>query len=204
VSVEPGERQDVGERGPVTVALEMGGDGDAGAAHRVAALAADGDNGQLAGMLRDLLGREANRVRVERPGESAVAGHEHDQALAALAPGEQRMLLRAEDRGEVGEDLVDLFAVGPRVERRLLRAAELRGGNELHRPRDLANVPDRAYAAPDVSLTSQRLATSTLVQLLTHRGRRRSSATPSVRGLRGDALRAIGPRFMQETFPGRT
>ena len=57
VGDEAGERQHVGERRPVAEAREMGLDRDAGAAHRVAALAADGDDGQVARVLGDLAGR---------------------------------------------------------------------------------------------------------------------------------------------------
>ena len=102
--------------------------------------------------LGDLLGREPDRVRVERPGEAAVARHEDDEPLAALAPGEQRVLVAAEDDGEVGEDLVELLAVRPGMERRVLGALQLRRGDELHRPRDLLDVADRGYSPPDLAL----------------------------------------------------
>ena len=110
VGDEAGERQDVGERRPVAEALEVGLERDAGAAHRVAALAADGDDGQVALVLGDLLGGEPDRVRVERRrrGRGRVV-IEDDQALAALAPGQERVVLAAEDGREVGEDLVDLL-----------------------------------------------------------------------------------------------
>ena len=40
---------------------------DPGAAHRIAALAADRDDGEIATVVGDCLGRKADRVRVERP-----------------------------------------------------------------------------------------------------------------------------------------
>ena len=57
VGDQAGEREDVGERRPVAEALEVGVERDAGAAHRVAALAADGDDGEVAGVVGDLLRR---------------------------------------------------------------------------------------------------------------------------------------------------
>ena len=64
--------------------------------------------------------------------------------------GEERVVLAAEHGGEVGEDLVELLAVRPRRERRVLGALQLRRGHELHRPRDLLDVADGADAAPDI------------------------------------------------------
>ena len=53
---------------------------------------------------------------------------------------------------QVGEDLVELLAVRPRGERRVLGALELRRSHELHRPGDLLDVPDGTDAAPDLAL----------------------------------------------------
>ena len=79
---------------------------------------------------------------------------------------EERMLVAAEDRREVGQDLVDLLAVRPRGERRVLGALQLGRGHELHRPGDLLDVlgptsPDPRW--PDVALA--RHAGSPLVGL---------------------------------------
>ena len=138
--------------GPIAEAREVRLERHAGAAHRVAPLAADRDDREVARVLGDLAGREPDRVGVQRAGEAAVGRDQHDEPLAALALGEQRVILAAEDGGEVGEDLVDLLAVGPRRERRVLGALQLRRRNELHRPRDLLDVPDGADPAPDISL----------------------------------------------------
>ena len=48
---------------------------------------------------------------------AAVRRDEHDEPLATLAPGEERVVLTGQDRGEVREDLLELLAVGPRGER---------------------------------------------------------------------------------------
>ena len=154
VGDEAGQRQDVGEGRPVAEGREMGLDRDAGAAHGVAALAADGDQGEVAGLVDDVAGHEPHDVRVQRTGQRAVRRDEHDQALAALRGRQQRVVLAAEDRREVGQDLVELLAVRPRRERRVLGALELRRGDELHRPRDLLDVLHGADAAPDVTLAS--------------------------------------------------
>ena len=84
--------------GPVAEAREVGLDRHAGAAHRVAALAADGDDREVARVVGDLAGGEADRVRVERAGRAAIRGDEHDQALAALALGQERVVLAARGR----------------------------------------------------------------------------------------------------------
>ena len=111
------------------------------------ALAADGHDGQVARVLGDLAGGEPDRVRVEGPGEAAIGRDQHDQPLAAFALGEERVVVAAEDRGQVGEDLVDLLAVGPRREGRVLGALQLGRGHELHRPRDLLDVLRRRRCA---------------------------------------------------------
>jgi hypothetical protein len=112
----------------------------------------DRHNGQVALVVEDLLEREAGRVRVQRPGEAAIRRDDHEEPPAALAPGQERVGLRVEDGREVGEDLVDLLAVGAAGERGVLGALELRRGDELHRPRDLLDVLDGADAPPDVAL----------------------------------------------------
>ena len=160
VGDEACQRDHVGERRTIAEAGEMGLERDPRPAHGVAALAADRHDREIALVLRDLARGEADRVRVERAGQAAIRGDQDDQALAALALGEERMVLGAEDRGKIGEDLVELLGVRPRGERRLLGAAELRGGHELHRPRDLLDVADGADAAPDVALASHCLASS--------------------------------------------
>ena len=77
----------------------------------------------VAGVLGDLAGGEPDDVRVERPGQrprSVVIS-----TISRLPPsrlGEERVVLAAEHGREVGEDLVELLAVRPRGERRVLGA----------------------------------------------------------------------------------
>ena len=91
----------------------MGRHRDAGPAHRVAALAPDGDDGNVTRMVDDVAGDEPDDVRVERPGQRAVGGDQDDEALAAFTFGEQRMILATEDGSQIGEYLVQLLAVRP-------------------------------------------------------------------------------------------
>jgi hypothetical protein len=152
VGHETRERQHVGERGPVTVALERGGHGHTCASHRDVALAADRHDLELAGALGDGACRVAHGVGVERSREAPVGGEQDDEAGAGLLPREQRVLLGGEHGCDVREDLVQLLLVGPRLERRVLGALELGRGHELHRARDLLDVLDRADAASDLAL----------------------------------------------------
>ena len=86
----------------------------AGAAHRVAALAADGHDGEVAVVLGDLAGREPDRVGVERPASprSVVM-----RTIRRLPPSrrEKRVVLAVEDGRQVREDLVELLRVRPRA-----------------------------------------------------------------------------------------
>ena len=154
VGDEAGERQDLRERRPVAESVERGGDRDSRAAHRRGALASDGHDGQVAGGASDLAGRVADRIRVERAREAAVGREQDDEPTAAFTDvGQQRMVLGVQHRGGVREDLVELLAVRPRLERRVLGALELGGRHELHRARDLLDVADRSDASPDLALT---------------------------------------------------
>ena len=122
----------------------MGLERDAGAAHRVAPLAADGDHAQVSGRLGDLACREPDRVRVQRAGQAAIGRDQDDQPPAALAPDEERMVLAAEHgRDRSARTSSSFSAYGRDCEGRLLGALELRGGDELHRPGDLLDVPGR-------------------------------------------------------------
>ncbi len=152
VGQETRERDHGRERRAIAEALERGGDGDACPAHRRVTLAADGDQREVALVRRDLLGGEADRVRVERAGEAAIGRDEHDGARPALALGEQRMVVAAEHGREVRQDLVDLVRVRSRRERGVLGALQLRRGDELHRARDLLDVAHRRNAASDLAL----------------------------------------------------
>ena len=129
-------------------------DRDAGAAHRVAALAADGHDARSPGC--SVISRAAKRIVFvfsgpARPRSVVIS------TIRRLPPSrsaEQRVVLAAQDGGEVGEDLVELLAVRPRGERRVLGALQLRRGHELHRPGDLLDVPDGADPPPDIALAS--------------------------------------------------
>ena len=152
VGQQPRQRDDRCERRPVAVAIERGRDRHVGAAHGRVTLASDGDHLQVGLVLRDLLSREADGVGVERAGQAAVGGQQHDQARAARSLREQRVLGLAEHGREVGQDLVDLVGVRARLERRVLGALELRGSHELHRPGDLLDVAHGRDAASDLAL----------------------------------------------------
>ena len=154
VGDEPGERQDVGERGPVAEALEVGLDRDAGAAHRVAALAADGDDARGRRACSVIcLGREPDRVRVERPGQAAV-GRDRGRS-AACRPRAGRGAGAPRRRGPSARSArtsSSFSAYGRGVERRVLGALQLGRGHELHRPGDLLDVPDGGDPPPDLAL----------------------------------------------------
>ena len=192
VGDEAGQRQDVGEGRAIAEGREVGLDGDAGAAHGVAALAPDGDQGEVVGLVDDVAGHEPHDVGVQRTGQRAVRRDEHDQALAALRGRQQRVVLAAEDRREVGQDLIELLAVGPRRERRVLGALELRRGHELHRPRDLLDVLHGADPAPDVALASHRCSLRRHRRSNASRARRRRACELSAlqRASSGHAQRA--------------
>ena len=83
--------------------------GTRGAAHRVAALAPDRDQREVARC--SVISRATNRTVfvLSGPARPPVRRDQDDQALAALALGKQRMVLATEHGGEVGQDLVDLL-----------------------------------------------------------------------------------------------
>ncbi len=138
--------------GTVAETGEVGDDRDAGPAHRVPALAADADEFELARVLNDLLGGEADGVSVEGAGQAAIARDEDDEPLALVAATEQRVLVTREDGGEIRQDLVEQVGVGSRGQGRILGTAELGRRHELHRPGYLSDVPRRRDASSDVSL----------------------------------------------------
>ena len=142
---------------------EMRLDRHAGAAHRVTALPPDRHDREVARSFGDLARREPDRVRVQRTGQTTVGRDQHDQPLATFAFGEQRMVFAAEHGGEVGQDLVDHVAVRTSRQRRVLGTLQLRGSNELHRPRDLLDVPDGADPPPDITLGRHRRSAAALL-----------------------------------------
>src|SRR5207249_3728384 len=93
-------------------------------------------------------------VGVERPSQRAVRGDQDDQSLTALAGSQQRVVVTGEDRGQVGQDLVELLAVWPGREGRILGALQFRRRHELHGARDLLDVLDGSDPAPDIALAS--------------------------------------------------
>ena len=101
-------------RRTVAEAVERRRDGHAGSPHRGGALASDGHDGQLTRRLGDLARRVADRVRVQRAGESAVGREQDDEPATALTDlREERMVLGVEHSSRVREDLVELLAVRP-------------------------------------------------------------------------------------------
>ena len=147
------QRHDSAKRRPVAEALERGRDRHPRAAHRRVALAAHGDDASA------------------RPRSSVICSAAKRMVLVLSEPARPRSVVsstiarvppsrlassgwssRAEHRGQVGEDLVDLVGVGPRLERRVLGALQLRRSHELHRPGDLLDVADRRDAASDLAL----------------------------------------------------
>ena len=94
----------------------------------------------------------AKHLRVERAREPAVAGQRQDRDRALLlAPLEQRQAAHGRARPG-GADHQLHHPVGVRAHRLdpRLRPAQPRAGDELHRLRDLARVPDRPDPALEV------------------------------------------------------
>ena len=94
----------------------------------------------------------ADDLRVERPGEPAVAGErDHGDGLRIVPLLQQR---QPPDRGARASDARDQLAhrLGIRSHRLdpRLRAAQAGRGDELHRLRDLARVPDRPDAPLEI------------------------------------------------------
>ncbi len=76
------------------------------------------------------------------------------------------MLIGGQHGRQIGEDLVQLLAVGPRLEGRVLGSLQLRCRHELHRTGDLLDVLDRADAASDLALAGHELVGASCVSLL--------------------------------------
>ena len=101
-----------------------------------------------------LLERAADDVRVERAREPAVRRDDHDLAPRSRALDQERvrrLVVGTGARHEVPEQLRHLPGVRPRGENPLLRPAELRRGDQLHRPRDLLRGLDGPDPPPDVT-----------------------------------------------------
>src|SRR3954447_2972917 len=143
VGDEPRQWQHGREVRPLAVSVERRRDRHMRTAHGRVALAADRNDLQIAGARGDLLRSAADDVRAQRAGEAAIAREQHHEPCAALALLKKRMLVSAEHGREIGQDLVDLVRIRPRLKRRVLRSLQFRGSDELHRPRDLLDVADR-------------------------------------------------------------
>src|SRR3954471_2970565 len=96
----------------------------------------------------------AHDLRVERAGQAAVAGDQQDAdrglGLVLLEDREARHVLRR--LGGLARHPPDRARVGPQVLDALLGAAQPRGGDHLHRARDLLDVLDRPDPVLDVLL----------------------------------------------------
>ena len=121
----------------------------------VASAAANEAEHDLApGVLGDERRGRLDDVGVEAPAQPAV-GRDHDEERAStssrdLSFVQQRMRRRVDAGGQAVEHPLHLRCVRPRLLNPLLRAAELRRGDHLHRLRDLLRRFHRANAAPDV------------------------------------------------------
>ena len=126
---------------------------EAAAAEEVAALAADQAERTALRALRDERAGALDDVGVEAAAQPLVAGDDDDQRLAVrprLADRQQRMDRRIDAGRDAGQHALHLRGVRPRVHDPLLRAAQLRRGDHLHRLGDLLRVLHRANAAPEV------------------------------------------------------
>ena len=85
--------------------------------------------------------------------------------VATFAAREERMVLIGEHRGDVRQDLVELVAVGARLEGRVLGTLELGRSHELHRAGDLLDVLDRADAASDLALAGHELVGASVMRV---------------------------------------
>ena len=121
---------------------------------RRAALLADGDPAHLLALcLQRALERERTPedLRVERARQAAVSGQRDDRdRLDALPLLEEREAHRGRRPPHSGDQLVHRLGVRPERADPLLRAPQLRRGDELHRPRDLARVADGLDAAFEI------------------------------------------------------
>jgi len=124
----------------------------------VVRLLAEGDQADRGALLLLLAQERAHgavHVRVEPAGKALVAAHgDHDDVLL-VAPLEERMsgravLVRGDPRRDGGERRLERRGVGTRREDAVLRAAQLRRRDHLHRLRDLLRVLHAADPAPDV------------------------------------------------------
>ena len=95
--------------------------------------------------MRSFAARRIDRVV---PAAQAAVGakYEQDGVLDLGVRGQQRVLDLAGVGAQVGGQLGDLAGVRLRLHGPVEGLAELGGGDQLHRPRDLADVADRLAA----------------------------------------------------------
>ena len=121
---------------------------------RRAAFAADDQPAHLLALASEAaLDREgpAEDLPVEGAGQAAVAGQRDDRHRLRLALLEQlQTAQRCGRAGGAGRQLLHPVGVVAHPHDPLLRPAQARGGDELHRLGDLARVPDRPDPPLDV------------------------------------------------------
>ena len=148
---EAGEGQHVGERGLVAEPGEVGLDGHARAAHRVAALAAHADDRDVAAVLGDLARAKRTVFELNGPasGRSVVI-----RTIRRLPPRGARAAGDPRRRGRSPGRPAPRRACRCRAARPGSRPGrlELARRDELHRPSDLRDVLHGTDPAPDVSL----------------------------------------------------
>ncbi len=98
-------------------------------------------------LLVQLIDGGVQYARIERSAQTAHAGQNHQRRpLLRFRHGHQRMLEVAHRTGDAGCQLSELVGVGTPRDRGVVRFLETRGGDQLHGPRDLADVADRLAA----------------------------------------------------------
>ena len=125
------------------------------APHGFGALAAHHDHLHRLALGKQMLSVAARQLRdvgVEAAGQTALAGHDDQEMhLVAARPDEQRRsALVGDARAEARHHLIHAVGVGTRGGRHLLRAAQLRRGDHLHRLGDLARRLHRGDAVSEV------------------------------------------------------
>ena len=86
-------------------------------------------------------------VAVVSAAQAAIGGqHQQDRTLGFLAPFKQRMADFQAAIGQIGHELRDALGVGRGGMARSIAFLKRRSGDQLHRPRNLADVADRLAA----------------------------------------------------------
>src|SRR4029079_18528563 len=104
-------------------------------------------------LLLDAAARFLDQAGVEAAAETPVRGDQDDGGPAwptladRLWGGEERELVGELGCEQITQGVAQCLGVGPGSDHAILGSFELGRGHELHRPRDLARVPDRADPA---------------------------------------------------------